>query len=214
MERIPSSFSSISISIQISSWSSELKSIFRECNMLNIYENCNPFSIKSTIAEMQLIFQTKQQNYLKAECETKPKLRTFTKIKNFQEIPAYIVKPLTFLQRRFIGKTRLGSLQIRLETGRFSRPILEEHLRICLVCDQVNHGGQQIDWEWTSFHFICGTYSMLRREWLNKLTVPQHFNYLDQCDQLKIVLNHPENVKPTSQFIISAFDMRSKIINK
>ena len=181
--------------------------------MLNIYDNCNPFNIKSTIADMQQIFKTKQQNYLKEECEIKPKLRTFLKIKNFKEIPAYIVKPLTFLQRRSIGKTRLGSLQIRLETGRFSRPVLDEHLRICLVCDQVNHGGHQIENE-HHFIFICSTYSMLRREWLNKLTVPQDFNYLDQCDQLKIVLNHPENVKPTSQFIISAFDMRSKTINK
>ena len=172
---------------QISSWSSEIKSIFSECNMLNIYDTCSPFNIKSTINEMQQIFKTKQQMYLKAECESKPKLRTFSKIKNFQEIPAYIVKPLTFLQRRFIGKTRLGSLQIRLETGRFSRPVLEEHLRICLVCDQVNHGGQQIENE-HHFIFICSTYNTLRRELLKKLTIPQ--------------------------FIISAFDMRSKIINK
>ena len=140
-------------------------------------------------------------------------MRTFTKIKFFQEIPAYIVKPLTFVQRRCIGKTRLGSLQIRLETGRFSRPVLEEHLRICLVCDQVNHGGQQIENE-HHFIFICGSYNILRIEWLNKLTVPENFNNLEQCEQLSIVLNHPENVKPTSQFLISAFDMRSKIINK
>ena len=163
---------------QITSWSSELKCIFR---------NSNPFNIKSTTTEMQQIFKIKQQNYLKAECEIKPKLRTFTKIKNFQEIPAYIVKPLTFVKRRSIGKTRLGSLQIRLETGRFSRPVLEEHLRICLVCDQVNHGGQQIE---------------------------KNVNNLEQCEQLSIVLNHPENVKPTSQILISAFDMRSQIINQ
>ena len=162
---------------------------------------------------MQQLFKTKQQTYLKAECQIKPKLRTFMKIKNFTEIPAYIVKPLSFVQRRFIGKTRLGSLQIRLETGRFSRPVLEEHLRICLVCVQGNHGGHQVENE-HHFIFICRTYDNLRREWLEKITVPDNFNNLEQSEKLSIVLNHPDNVKPTSQFIISAFDMRSKIINK
>ena len=146
---------------QLSSWSSEIKSIFSDCNMLDIYENCSPFNVKSTTTEMQEIFKTQQQNYLKAECQEKPKLRTFIKIKNFTEIPAYVVKPLSFVQRRFIGKTRLGSLQIRLETGRYSRPVLAEHLRICLICDQGNPEGQQIENE-HHFIFICSTYDNLR----------------------------------------------------
>ena len=54
----------------------------------------------------------------------------------------------------------------------------------------------------------------LRREWLDKVTVPDNFNNLEHSEKLSIVLNHPDTVKPTSQFIISAFDMRSKIINK
>ena len=162
---------------------------------------------------MQEIFKIQQQNYLKAACQVKPKLRTFIKIKNFTEIPAYVVKPLSFVQRRFIGKTRLGSLQIRLETGRYSRPVLAEHLRICLICDQGNPPEGQIENE-HHFIFICSTYDNLRREWLNKISVPANFSTLEKCEQLSIVLNHPDNVKPTSQFLISAFDMRSKIINK
>ena len=84
---------------QISFWSSEIKCIFSDCNMLHIYDNCSPFNVKSTTTEMQQLFKTKQQTYLKAECQIKPKLRTFMKIKNFTEIPAYIVKPLSFVQR-------------------------------------------------------------------------------------------------------------------
>ena len=77
---------------------------------------------------------------------------------------------------------------------------------------QGNHGGHQVKNE-HHFIFICCTYDNLRREWLEKITVPDNFNNLEQCEKLSIVLNHPDNVKPTSQFIISAFDMRSKIIN-
>ena len=76
---------------------------------------------------------------------------------------------------------------------------------------------ESIFWQVSSFYhfiFICGTYVILRREWLNKITVPANFNTLDKYEQLSIVLNHPDNVKPTSQYLISAFDTRSKIINK
>ena len=41
-----------------------------------------------------------------------------------------------------------------------------------------------------------------------------NFNTLEHSEQLRIVLNHPDNVKPKSQSLIRAFDMRSKIINK
>lgn len=64
---------------QITSWSSEIKCIFSDCNMLDIYGNCNPFNMKSTTTEMQQIFKIKQQNYLKDECEIKPKLSLHSK---------------------------------------------------------------------------------------------------------------------------------------
>ena len=53
---------------QITSWSSELKCIFSDCNMLDIYENCNPFNIKSTMTGMQQIFKinkTQIKNFYK-----------------------------------------------------------------------------------------------------------------------------------------------------
>ena len=67
----------------VSSWSNEVKSIFSECNMNSFYDNINPFAVKCTITKMHEISLSKQQNYLKAECEIKPKLRTFVKFKNF-----------------------------------------------------------------------------------------------------------------------------------
>ena len=38
------------------------------------------------------------------------------------------------MQRKFIGKIWTGSLALRIEQGRFSRPRLPEHERVCLVC--------------------------------------------------------------------------------
>ena len=43
-------------------------------------------------------------------------------------------KPLSFLERKIISKTRLGILPIRLETARYLRPVLPEEERLCF-CD-------------------------------------------------------------------------------
>ena len=196
----------------ISSWSNEVKSIFSECNMISFYDNTNPFAVKCTITKMHEIFLSKQHYYLKAECETKPKLRTFVKFKNFFGIPSYVLKPLSFVQKKFISKTRLGSLPIRLETGRFSRPILEEHLRICLICNQGAFGGQNVENE-HHFIFVCGAYATIREIWMSKLILPVNFEGLQENEQLGLVLNDANNVKLTSQFLIDAYDMRSKILN-
>ena len=196
----------------ISSWSNEVKSIFSECNMISFYDNTNPFAVKCTITKMHEIFLSKQHYYLKAECETKPKLRTFVTFKNFFGIPSYVLKPLSFVQKKFISKTRLGSLPIRLETGRFSRPILEEHLRICLICNQGAFGGQNVENE-HHFIFVCGAYATIREIWMSKLILPVNFEGLQENEQLGLVLNDANNVKLTSQFLIDAYDMRSKILN-
>ena len=197
----------------ISSWSSEVKNIFNDCSMATIYDNIIPFDVKCTTTKMHEIFLKKQQNYLKTECESKPKLRTFVQFKNFFEIPSYVVKPLSFVQKKIISKTRIGSLPIRLETGRFSRPILEEHLRICQICDQGAFGGQSVENE-HHFIFVCRAYAEIRAIWMTKLNLPENFGGLQDFEKLGIVLNEAENVKITSQFLIDAYDLRSKILNK
>ena len=128
-------------------------------------------------------------------------------------MPSYVLKPLSFVQRKFLSKTRLGCLEIRLETARFSRPILEESLRICLVCEQGTSGDQKIENEY-HFIFVCSKYEELRTEWLNKLVLPDNFDNLPDSEQLSTVLNVPENIKPTAQFLIDAYGVRSKILNK
>ena len=49
---------------------------------------------------------------------------------------------------------------------------------------------------------MCSKYSNLRNKWIVK---PENFEHLDQESKLGIALNLPENVKTTSQFIISAY---------
>ena len=147
-----------------------------------------------------------------------PKLRTFNLFKNFQEQPAYISKPLSFHHRRMLARTRLGCLPIRVETGRYTVPRLPEHLRTCLVCREPNQlvvfnavdvGPVESE---THFLFQCTAYGNERDIWYGKMTLPDNFENLPVEIKLKTVHNDQQNVKFTAQFIVSAFNIRSKLL--
>ena len=52
-------------------------------------------------------------------------------------------------------------------------------------------------------------YNSLREAWMEKLNIPENFRQLPKQDQLKLVLNKPENVKHTAQYLVSLMDLRS-----
>ena len=154
-----------------------------------------------------------QVEYLRLECEQQPKLRTFIKFKQFELLPA----SLTFFQRKHIAKIRLGSLALRIESGRYSRPRLEIHERICPVCikNKIQQGlAPEIENE-VHFLFFCDQYDNLRVKWFSTLNKPENFYMLDDATKLNIVLNQQENCKPSAQFIVDAYGLRSNLlINK
>ena len=100
----------------------------------------------------------------------------------------------------------LGILPIRIETARYLRPIVPEDQRYCYC----NTGEPE-----SEYHvlFICGKYDNLRQVWLNKLTIPPEFSTLPNYDKFKIVLNDPNNVKYTAQFLIDMLDLRRLLNN-
>ena len=62
------------------------------------------------------------------------------------------------------------------------------------------------------FLFSCTSYSDLSHAWFLRLEIPDNFNLLSLEEKLKLVLNHPTNIKPTAKFIIDAFNARNKIL--
>ena len=82
--------------------------------------------------------------------------------------------------------------------------------RICQVCENLD---QKIEDE---FHFVfeCCKYQPERLKWFEKLNIPDDFQTLTKPEKLGIILNHPDNVKLTSQYLINIFDVRSKIIQE
>ena len=199
----------------VSSWTNEVKSILYSCGLSDVFDNETMFPLKSTIEEIKEKFKIDQADYLKNECMNQRKLRTFNKFKLFGTTPAYVTKPMTFYQRKQFAKLRLGSLELRIETGRFARPRLEIHERICLLCSESrrkNNPEPEIESE-MHFLFFCDKLTILRDKWFSNIKRPDNFESLSEGERLSIVLNMDENCKPTAQFITDAYCMRNKILN-
>ena len=122
---------------------------------------------------------------------------------------------MSFYQRKLFAKLRLGSLELRIETGRYARPRLEIHERICLLCSEnkrKNNLEPEIESE-MHFLFYCDKLTFLREKWFSSIIKPDNFELLSEGERLSIVLNMHENCKPTAQFITDAYCMRNKILN-
>ena len=200
----------------VSSWTNEIRNIFYSCGLNSIFDNNLPFSIRRTVDFIKGKFMADQADFLKGECEQQTKLRTFLKFKEFESIPAYVTKPLSFIQKKYLSKLRLGSLELKIETGRYSRPRLELHERLCPICTESRLQRSLEPEIETEIHFLffCEHFENLRMCWMQKVTKPENFTNLDEGTRLEIVLNDPNNVKTTAQFLVDAFNMRRKMLNK
>ena len=170
---------------QLKTWSSEIKSILSENHLGHLYEQQQIFSVPEIVSKLKISMFKKQKVNLKNECETKPKLRTFVTFKNFETLPPHVGKPLSFFERKILSKLRLGILPIRLETGRYLRPVLPEAQRLCYC----NSGEVESE---SHVLFICQKYDRLREAWLYKLQKPDNYHQLCTQEKFKLVLNEPK----------------------
>ena len=99
----------------------------------------------------------KQVIFIRDNCQAKPKLKLYNGIMEFGKTPAYLLKPLPFVQKMFLAKLRLSALPLRIETGRYERPRLEASARLCLSCND----GLSVENE-EHLIFECEKYASLR----------------------------------------------------
>ena len=191
------------------SWYSEVSAVFSDNGLYDVFESGNIFNLNFVIKKLSDSMLASQQVKLSMECSALPKLRTFMKFKDFENTAAYLKKPLSFIQRKTIAKTRLGCLAIRVETGCYARPPLPAALRICQICENPN---DEIEDE---FHFLfrCEKFKSERESWIDKLNLEKHISNYEEGELLGLALNDPKFVKITAQYIIYIFDVRSRIVN-
>ena len=78
----------------LTTWNSEIKSIFSANNLVGLFESGSIFDLKQTIGTIQKSMMLLQQRYLETQCHNKPKLRTFVTFKDFETTRSNIKKPL------------------------------------------------------------------------------------------------------------------------
>ena len=61
----------------VSTWSSDVKRIFTDCNLASIFESGLKFNKTQIVADIKATLHKKQQILLEQECKDKSKLRTF-----------------------------------------------------------------------------------------------------------------------------------------
>ena len=186
---------------KLTTWVTEVNEVLDRNNLRDIFKN-NIFDLKSTVERLNSSLFKKDHQKLKTQCSSKPKLRTYNLISDFPLENPFLLKPLTFIQRKFLSKIRLGVLQLRIETGRYERPKKPADERICKQCSMAEVEDEA--------HFLlkCPRHSLLRSTLLEKIYDP-NFEMLNVTEKLKFLLNNPSIVKQTAQFVIDAYDNRS-----
>ena len=115
---------------------------------------------------------------------------------------------MSFIQRKKLNKFCLSCLELKIETGRYFH--LPENERLCEIHESCLKQAIQEN----EFHFLlfCPAYSDIRTSWLNKLELPENFQQSPVEEQVSTLINDITNVKATAQFIVDAYNLRSRIL--
>ena len=194
--------------LNIQTRSSEVRDVLLTHNLGHIFEPQVNFCPDTVIVKLKESMAIKQNVDLKYRCQEKPKLRTYIQFKDFSCKTSYLTIPMSFISRKHLALVRLSNLSIRIETGRFERPRIEENFRVCQI-------GCEEDSVENEYHLIFKytVYNNIRFAWLSKLKTPTNFLNLGTAEKLNVVLNWPESVKCTAQYLIDICNVRSIIIH-
>ena len=119
---------------------------------------------------------------------------------------------LPFILRKRLAQLRLGCLPIRIETDRYTRPIVQRDQRYCLqpkcenILSNLSDNAKHIENE---YHFImkCSQYDQLRSELFAQIQAVE-FSQMNDVAKFIFLLTTPSVAKIVAQFIVNAFDAR------
>ena len=126
-----------------------------------------------------------------------------------------IISWLVRLLRKRLAQLRLGCLPIRIETDRYTRPIVHGDQRFCLQpkstkCDNIvknlNDSMKHVENE---YHFMmkCSQYDQLRSEMFAQIQAAE-FAQMNDHDKFIFLSTTQSIAKIVAQFIVNAFDKR------
>ena len=197
----------------LSTWSNEISDIVAKNNLSDIVFT-QPPKIVLNLLENSLL--SRDQYKLRSECLKSDKLRTynslFTSRDPYFSVISYTRLCLPFILRKRLSQLRLGCLPIRVETDRYTRPIVHRDQRYCLQpkCKKnvmnLDDNSKHVENE---YHFLikCSQYDSIRSEMFGKIRAVE-FPMLNDYDKFIFLLTTQSVAKLVAQFIVDAFDAR------
>ena len=198
---------------QLSTWSNEMSVIVSKNNLSDVVFT-QPPKIVLRLLENSLL--SRDQYKQRSDCLKSDKLRTynslFSSIVPYFSVISYTRLCLPFILRKRLAQLRLGCLPIRIETDRYTRPIVHRDQRYCLQpeCENiVSNLSDEAKHVENEYHFImkCSQYDQLRHEMFAQI---QAVEFLQMNDDSKFIflLTNQSVAKLVAQFIVNAFDAR------
>ena len=126
------------------------------------------------------------------------KLRLYKHLKGSFTIEPYVVQIKNRNQRQWLSRYRTSAHTLRIETGRYTRPITPKVERKCLYCNS-----ESIDNE-KHFILFCGTFKLKRQCFFSRLNVLNpRFNDMTIDEKLNFILCPPnaDVAKCVSKFL-------------
>ena len=198
---------------QLSTWSNEIADIVSKNNLSDVVFT-QPPKIVLSLLESSLV--SRDQFKFRSDCLKSDKLRTynslFTSNNPYFSVISYTRLCLPFILRKRLAQLRLGCLPIRIETDRYTRPIVHRDQRYCLQpnCDNtvsnLSDNAKHIENE---YHFImkCSQYDQLRSEMFAQIQAVE-FSQMNDDAKFIFLLTTQSVAKLVAQFIVNAFDAR------
>ena len=182
-------------SFSAKSWSMCIYNIFSQLNMTEYFHNLEEVNVKC----MDDYLFDLMHNYWCSEVATKPKLRTFTLIKENVIKSKYVTLPGPKYKRAIVAQLRIGILPLEIETGRYYRTPIQN--RICKLCNEAVED---------EIHFACVCPSFI--EIRNKYSFSINFNHNCPLD-IYIEMMNNENQRKVTNFINEIWEKRQSLIN-
>ena len=197
----------------LSTWSGEISDIVAKNNLSGIVFTQPP---KIVLSFLNNSLSDRDQFKLRQECLKSDKLRTynslFTSHVPYDSVISYTRLCLPFILRKRLAQLRLGCLPIRIETDRYTRPIVHRDQRFCLQpkCDNtVSSLSDDMKHVENEYHFVmkCSQYDQLRSEMFARIQAAD-FRHMNDQEKFVFLLTTQSVAKLVAQFVVDAFDER------
>ena len=198
---------------QLSTWASEISDIVAKNNLSAVIYTQPP---KSVLSLLKNSLSDRDQFKLRQECLKSDKLRTynslFTPLVPYESVISYTRLCLPFILRKKLAQLRLGCLPIRIETDRYTRPIVHRDQLYCIqpkcenIVSDLSDSMKHVENE---YHFLmkCSQYDQLRSQMFVQIQAVD-FAEMNDPDKFVFLLTTQCVAKIVAQFIVDAYDER------